>query len=233
MYHPFSITETLNIAWHVLKKNFATIAVYTLVAIVIFGITGFIVNYMLIDDLLTYIGLTVTLILFSFIFLGFIKLIFQLIDKEYYDFEFKDILPNVKMLFSYIILLIIVSTIAVFSNKLIQNIENLFIHKILNFFIDVFMEIFFLFYFPICACFIVDEGSGPFESFEKSFRLIKSDFLKYFLLFLIIETLVFIGLKTVIGIIFVVPFVNIVLVVAYRKLVYSHLDMDDDITETV
>jgi hypothetical protein len=33
--------------------------------------------------------------------------------------------------------------------------------------------------------------------------------------------------------IFVIPFVNILLVVAYRKLVYSHKDVDDDITETV
>jgi hypothetical protein len=31
----------------------------------------------------------------------------------------------------------------------------------------------------------------------------------------------------------VVPFVNILLVVAYRKLMYSRLDVDDDVTETI
>jgi len=31
----------------------------------------------------------------------------------------------------------------------------------------------------------------------------------------------------------VVPFVNILLVVAYRKLVYSHQDVDDDVSETI
>jgi len=233
MYHPFSITETLSIAWHILKKNFATIAVYTLTAIVIFAATYFIADYIIIDDILAYTGLIVTVFIISFVFLGFIKLIFQLIDKEYYDFEFRDILPKIKMLFSYIILLVIVSTIAVFINKGIKNLEDGLIQSILGIITGLFIEIFFLFYFPICACFIVDEDSGPFESVAQSYNLIKGNFLKYFLLFLIIEALVLIAYLTFIGIVFVVPFVNIVLVVAYRKLIYSHLDVDDDITETV
>ncbi|MGZ3874837.1 MAG: hypothetical protein ACXVJD_18095, partial [Mucilaginibacter sp.] len=64
-------------------------------------------------------------------------------------------------------------------------------------------------------------------------QLIKGNFLKYFLLFLLIEAMVFVGSITIIGMIFVIPFVNILLVVAYRKLVYSHLDVDDQITETL
>ena len=47
-----------------------------------------------------------------------------------------------------------------------------------------------------------------------------------------IEALVFIGTVTVIGMLFVIPFVNIILVVAYRKLIYSHQDVDDDLAET-
>jgi hypothetical protein len=233
MYHPFSITETLHIAWHILKKNFATITVYTLTAFVIFVATYFIGDYILIDDILAYTGLIVIMFIISFVFLGFNKLIFQLIDKEYYDFEFRDILPKIKMLFSYIILLVIVSTIAVFVNKAIKNMDDGIIQSLLGVVTGLFIETFFLFYFPICACFIVDEDSGPFESLAQSFNLIKGNFFKYFLLFLIIEAMVLIAYITFLGIIFVVPFVNIVLVVAYRKLVYSHLDVDDDITETV
>ena len=41
-----------------------------------------------------------------------------------------------------------------------------------------------------------------------------------------------VGALTVVGLILVIPFVNIILIVAYRKLVYSHLDVDDDIGET-
>jgi hypothetical protein len=233
MFHPFSVTQTLSIAWHILKKNFSTIAVYSLLAIVIVAGSFFVIDYILTDLILASIGVFALLIGISFIFLGFIKLVFQLIDKEYYDFEFKDIVPKIKMLYSYLLLLVIVSTMAVFMTNAIKKLDEGMLQSILGIFVGVFFEFFFLFYFPICTCFIVDDDCGPFEAVSNSFGLIKGNFLKYFLLFLLIEFLVFIGSITVIGIIFVIPFVNILLVVAYRKLVYSHQDVDDDITETV
>jgi len=137
------------------------------------------------------------------------------------------------MLVSYLILLVIVSTLAVFMTNAIKYLGDGIIQSILGIGIFIFIQFFFLFYFPICACFIVDDQSGPFESVAQSFNLIKGNFVKYFLLFLLIEALVFIGSITRIGMIFVIPFVNMLLVVAYRKLVYSHLDVDDEITETL
>ena len=233
MYHPFSVTETISIAWHILKKNFATIAVYTLLAFVIFFGSGFVLNFFLVNIIYKSIGFIVTMVLVSFLFLGYIKLIFQLIDKEYYDFEFKDIMPKFKMVLSYILLVIIVSTVYVFVSAGIKNLEDGIVQHLLGILVAVSAEVFFLFYFPICACFIVDDDSGPFESVVQSFNLIKGNFLKYFLLFALIEVLVFVGTITLIGLLFVIPFVNMLLVVAYRKLVYSYLDVDDDITETV
>lgn len=233
MYHPFSVTQTISIAWHVLKKNFPTIAVYTLLALIIIVGTGFIVKFILIDIVLESLGVIISIFCISFIFLGFIKLIFQLIDKEYYDFDFGDIVPKIKMLYSYILLLIIVSTLAVFITNGIKKLDEGFVQSIAGICSGLFIEIFFLFYFPICACFIVDDNSGPFESVVQSFQLIKGNFLKYFLLFILIETMVFLGSLTIVGMIFVIPFVNILLVVAYRKLVYSHLDVDDEIIETL
>lgn len=233
MFHPFSVTQTLSIAWHILKKNFSTIAVYSLLAIVLIAGSFFVIDFVIDDIVLESIGGFILLIGVSFIFLGFIKLIFQLIDKEYYDFEFKDIVPKIKMLYSYLLLLVIVSTLAVFMTNAIKKLDEGLMQNILGIFVGIFFEFFFLFYFPICTCFIVDDECGPFESLSRSFQLIKGNFLKYFLLFIIIEALVFVGSVLVIGLIFVIPFVNILLVVAYRKLVYSHLDVDDDITETV
>jgi len=154
-------------------------------------------------------------------------------DKEYYDFDFSDIVPTFKMLLSYLILLVIVSSLAVFMSNAIKNLSESIVQYLLGIFVGIFFQFFFLFYFPICTCFIVDDESGPFESVSQSFQLIKGNFLKYFLLFIIIELMVFIGTVTVVGMIFVIPFVNILLVVAYRKLVYSHLDVDDDLTETL
>jgi uncharacterized membrane protein len=233
MYHPFSVTETISIAWRIVRKNLPTIAVYSLLAILVIAGGFFVIDYIFTDIILTTIGFFVLLFGISFIFLGFIKLIFQLIDREYYDFDFKDIAPKIRMLASYLLLLVIVSTIVVIMTNAIKRLDQGMLQSVLGLSVGMFFEFFFLFYFPICTCFIVDDESGAFESVVQSFNLIKGNFLKYFLLFLIIEALVFIGSVTVIGIVFVVPFVNILLVVAYRKLVYSHLDVDDDITETV
>jgi uncharacterized membrane protein len=233
MFHPFSVTQTISIAWHILKKNFATIAVFSLLAFVIVIGSAFVIYNIIADNVLTSIGVVFLLVGISFIFLAFIKLVFQLIDREYYDFEFSDIVPKIKMLFSYLLLLVIVSSLAVFMTNAIELLNEGVVQSVLGIGVGLFFQFFFLFYFPICTCFIVDDECGPFDSVAQSFQLIRGNFLKYFLLFLAIEIMVFIGSITVIGMIFVIPFVNIVLVVAYRKLVYSHQDVEDDITETV
>lgn len=233
MYHPFSVTETINNAWAVLKKNVAVVAVYTLITIIIAIASFFVIYGLVTDDLMKTIGVLLLLVEISFIFLGFMKLIFTLIDKAYYDFEFKDIVPKLKVLGSYLLLLFIVSTLAFFMARLVYLMNEGILQNILDKFVYWFFQFFFLFYFPICACFIVDDDSGPFESVIQSFNLIRGNFFKYLILFLLIEGMVFVGAFTVIGMIFVMPFVNIVLIVAYRKLIYSHQDVDDDVSETV
>jgi uncharacterized membrane protein len=232
MYHEFSVIETLKVSWKLLKRNFAVIAVFSLISFVVVFVLGFVTYNIFTDDVLASIAIIVLLIAISFIFLGFIKLIFRLIDKELYEFELRDILPTPKMLASYLVLLIIVSALSVFLSHLIQNLDNELTQSILGILIGIFFQFFFIFYFPICTCFIVDDASGPFESIGQSFQLIKGNFLRYFILFVLIEIMLFIASLTLIGVIFVVPFVNILLVVAYRRLVYSHQDVDDDVAET-
>jgi hypothetical protein len=232
MYHEFSVIETLKVSWKLLKRNFAVIEVFYLISFVVVFVLGFVTYNIFTDDVLASIAIIVLLIAISFIFLGFIKLIFRLIDKELYEFELRDILPTPKMLASYLVLLIIVSALSVFLSHLIQNLDNELTQSILGILIGIFFQFFFIFYFPICTCFIVDDASGPFESIGQSFQLIKGNFLRYFILFVLIEIMLFIASLTLIGVIFVVPFVNILLVVAYRRLVYSHQDVDDDVAET-
>jgi hypothetical protein len=88
--------------------------------------------------------------------------------------------------------------------------------------------------------FIVDDKSGPLESLRQSFRLTYGYFFKVLLILCII--LLFIALPAIISeyfpltsliIILTYPFVNIILAVTYRKLVYSHLDVEDDVAETL
>jgi hypothetical protein len=89
--------------------------------------------------------------------------------------------------------------------------------------------------------YIVDDKSGGFESLKQSYHLTKGYFFKVLLMLCII--LFFIALPAGlsqypnlgflwIAVLFTYPFVNIILAVTYRKLVYSHQDVDDDIAET-
>lgn len=231
MYHRFSVADTIKTAWYLLKKNFVVISVFALIGFIIIALLGILIHFVT-GNLATSIGVIILLIVVSFIFLGFIKLIFQLIDREYYDFDFSDVVPKIKMLYSYLLLLIIVSTLSVLLTNAIEKLNEGWTQNVLGIIVWAFFQFFFLFYFPICACFIVDDSSGPIESVVQSFKLIRGNFIKYFLLFLIIEAMVFIGSAIIIGILFVIPLVNIILVVAYRKLIYSHQDTDEVPVET-
>jgi hypothetical protein len=231
MYHPFSVLETIKTSWFLIKKNFVVLSVYSLISFIAVALIAVGVHFIP-GNLATSVGVIILLIAISFTFLGFIKLIFQLIDREYYDFDFKDIAPTIKMLYSYLLLLILVCTLSVLLTNAIKELNEGLTQNILGIIVWAFFQIFFLFYFPICACFIVDDSSGPFESVIQSFKLIRGNFIKYFTLFLIIEAMVFIGSAIIIGILFVIPLVNIILVVAYRNLIFSHKDVDDDLNET-
>jgi len=231
MYHPFSVLETIKTSWFLIKKNFVVLSVYSFIAFVTVAFLAILVHFIP-GNLATSIGVIVLLIAISSVFLGFIKLVFQLIDREYYDFDFKDIVPTIKMLYSYLLLLILVCTLSVLLTNAIKELNEGLTQNILGIIVWAFFQVFFLFYFPICACFIVDDSSGAFESVIQSFKLIKGNFIKYFTLFLIIEAMVFIGSAIIIGILVVIPLVNIILVVAYRNLIFSHRDVDDDLNET-
>ena len=233
MYHPFSVADTIKTAWYLVKKNFSIISIYSLIGfIIVIALISLIYLFFWHDIVSISICVLVFLLTLSFILLGFIKLVFQLIDKEYYDFDFSDIIPKIKMVYSYLLLFTFVFTIFFAFSHAIKSLDEGWAKYILGIAVAGFFQFFLIFYFPICACFIVDDSSGPFESVLQSFRLIRGNFLKYLLLFAGIEAMVFIGIFTVLGMVFAVPFSYVILVVAYRKLVYSHQDVDDDLAET-
>jgi uncharacterized membrane protein len=233
MYHAFSVAETFRTAWNIFKRNFVTISVFSVIGFLIVIISGFIVYYFFDDGAVFGLGgFFILLTEISFIFLAFNKLVFRLIDKEYYDFDFSEVVPTIKMLASYLALLVLVSTLAVLVTHLIESFDKGYAKDIFGITIGIFVQFFFLFYFPICTCFIVDDASGPIESVVQSFHLIRGNFLKYLIIFIVIEALIFVGSLTILGILFVIPFVNIILIATYRKLVYSHQDVDDDLSET-
>jgi nitrate reductase NapE component len=232
MYHPFSVAETLKSSWDILRKNFATIIVYSVLSLLVMGAFGFLIYLFRDDSIIGIAGVFVLLIIISYNFLAFNKLIFKLMDNAYHEIGLRDIVPTVKMVASYLALLLTMSALTVFLSKGIEKLDEGLTQYILGILVGYMSQFFVLFYFPLCTCFIVDDQSGPFESVVQSFSLIKGNIIKYFVLFIVVEALILLASFTVVGFVLVIPIVNIILAATYRKLIYSHQDIDDDIAET-
>ena len=237
MYHPFSIAETIKTAWDIIKKNFVTIIIYSalaMVALTVIQLGYFIFNST--SDFSIQIALFfLLLIMQGYTTLGLYKLIFTLIDSEFYEFEFSQIVPSMRMVLSYISISLIFAFIVTTYNVFVidtwlknypdtQRVANISGSLIL-----LYLALRYMF----CVCFIVDDDSGPFESLKQSFHLTKGNLTKIILILLISIVLILLGfIALIIGLIITYPLVNIILSVTYRKLVYSHQDVDDDIAET-
>jgi len=258
MYHPFSISQTIATAWTVLKKNFSTLIVYSIVSLFVYEMVDFFNNFIFIDEnrwsqfALILVQMTVQ----SYLALSFYKLILTLIDREFYEFSFKDILPSIKMTLNFVFIAILYGILIAFFLFINLLVERNFGVSLICQIIELVIIMYLLLRSIFCVCFIVDDDSKPFESLKQSFEITKDNFFKTVGIFVIILLIIIILLIPVIliidifgldrpeyGIIFKLafyvwfllsfPFVQVIIMVAYRKLVYSHLDVDDDVTEVV
>ncbi|GAA3983417.1 glycerophosphoryl diester phosphodiesterase membrane domain-containing protein [Mucilaginibacter dorajii] len=256
MYHAFSVAETIKTAWNVLKRNFVPLVVYSVISLFIYEAVDFIKAFILIeDDIATqFIFIFIQLVVQCYIGLSFYKLILTLMDREYYEFEFKDILPSFKMTFNFVVIGLLTGVLVavlVFFYVLAQ--RNLGYESLLKG-----IELIFILYISLrsifCICFIVDDDSSPIESLKQSFEITKDNFFKTLGIFFIIIVILIIALIPVFllinltgldakgGFVFrlafycwfilTFPFIQVIIMVTYRKLVYSHKDVDDDIAET-
>ena len=242
MYHPFSIAETLKTAWNIFRRNFITIIVYSVVVFFVIFILGLVLAAIF-NSTGYYTDLLVSFIIIVFqayTTLGLYKLIFTLIDSEFYEFEFSQILPRFTNLVSYLVVEFLFAAIFVayklFLDKVVTNevLNDIFI------FLGVIVMLYLVLRVMFFNTFIVDDNSGPFESIKQSVQLTKGYFLKVLSILGVIIVLIAIPAQisqffplASLFIIFSYPFVNIILMVTYRKLVYSHQDVDDDVTETI
>ncbi len=241
MYHPFSIAETLKTAWNIFKKNFVTIIVYSAISFLLLSVLAVITQFIILPEDFTGKMIVSFILIFiqAYTTLGLYKLIFTVIDSEYYEFEISQVLPGIKMIISYLgVVFLIAFLITTFHFLVIRlynypNIEKT--AEVLGTFFGLFLALRIMFF----NTFIVDDHSAALESLRQSFDLTRGYFFKVLTILIII--LVLIALPALISqyypfvslaIVFTYPFVNIVLAVTYRKLVYSHQDVDDDIAET-
>jgi len=258
MYHPFSITETIATAWRILKRNFITLIVYSIISLFVYEVVDFFNNFIFIDDnrISQLIVVLLQMIVQAYLALSFYKLILTLMDREFYEFSFRDILPSLKMTLNFVLIALLYGVLIalfVFVNLLV---ERSFGASVLFKLLELIIILYLLLRSIFCVCFIIDDDSKPFESLKQSFEITKDNFFKTLGIFAIIIAVMVLVLIPVIvlinvfhldqdgeGYIFKLafycwflltfPFVQVIIMVAYRKLVYSHLDVDDDITETV
>jgi magnesium-transporting ATPase (P-type) len=257
MYHPFSVIDTLKTSWSVLRKNFITLVIYSVISLFVSGFLNILTMLVLVDD--SYLSQTIIifiqLIIQSYLALSFYKLTLTLMDKEYYEFEFKEVLPSLKMTFNFIAIGIgygVLVCIIIFINFLLIKHKNIL--EALQV-IETLLLLYLLIRSIFCVCFIVDEDSGPFESLKQSFDITKNNFFNTLLAVLIILAVMILTLIPIISILslfnpdrhnheflfklsfylwFVIAFpsVQVIVMVTYRRLIYSHQDVDDDLTET-
>jgi uncharacterized membrane protein YesL len=241
MYHPFSIAETTKTAWSIFRKNFVTIIVYSIAASLLLLILGGVIGILVPQEEFTGTMIVSSIMIFiqTYTTLGLYKLIFTLIDSEYYEFEFKQILPAFKSILSYLgVIFFIAFLVTTFHFLMVPLNDYPNLQELLQE-LAVIVALYFALRIMFFITFIVDDQSGGYESLKQSFRLTKGYFFKVFTMLLIILVLIALPAKlaqyypfVTIAIIFTYPFVNIILAVTYRKLIYSHQDVDDDIAET-
>jgi hypothetical protein len=241
MYHPFSVPETIKTSWSIFKNNFVTIIVYSVIAFILLSILGIMVEVIVSPEAFAGRMLVafILIIVQAYSTLGLYKLIFTVIDSEYYEFEFRQVVPNFKMVVSYLVVVFLIAFVVTNFAIIVGYTEKYPILELAIKSVGVIGALYLSLRIMFFNTFIVDDRSWPIESLRQSFKLTKGYILKIFLILIII--IFFIALPAEIAqyyplvsltIIFTYPFVNIILAVTYRKLVYSHLDVEDDITET-
>jgi hypothetical protein len=257
MYHPFSIAETIKTAWNILKKNFIPLVVYSAISLFINGLVDFFNAFLFVGDdrVSQFITIFIQMIIQAYLALSFYKLILALMDKEYYEFDFKEIIPSFKMAFNFIVIAFayaLLIFVLLFVNLIIERnvADNDLILTIFRI-AECCFVLFLLLRSIFCICFIVDDDSLPIESLRQSFDITKDNFFKTLGVFFIIIGILIAALIPIFVVILIsginqdtgeyiwklafycwfiltFPFVQVIIMVTYRKLVYSHLDVDDD-----
>jgi len=241
MYHPFSVADTFRTSWYIFKKNFVTITVYSVIAFILLSILGIIIEIIISPEEFAGKMLVYLILIFvqAYSTLGLYKLIFTVIDSEYYEFEFRQVIPTLKMIFSYLVVVFIIAFLVTNFTILVDYLEKypaiVDIVRTVGIISGIYIALRIMFF----NSFIVDDHSGPIESLKQSLKLTKGFMMKVLIVLLVIIVFIVIPAKLSqyfplisLTLIFIYPFVNIILAVTYRKLIYSHQDVDDDLAET-
>src|SRR5712664_3056966 len=180
MYHPFSIADTIKTAWYIFKKNFITIIVFSVISFILLFLLGLMVELIVAPEAFAGKMFVSFILVFTqaYTTLGLYKLIFTLIDSEYYEFEFKQVLPDFKMIISYLAVAFILAFIITNFAVLVEYMEKYAWANDVIKTVGVIGALYLFLRIMFFNTFIVDDHSGPIESLKQSFRLTKGVVLK-------------------------------------------------------
>jgi hypothetical protein len=241
MYHPFSVPDTIKTSWYIFKRNFITIIVFSVISFILLFLLGLMVELLISPQAFagTMLVSFILILTQAYTTLGLYKLIFTLIDSEYYEFEFKQVIPGFKMIISYLAVAFILAFIITNFAILVEYLEKFDWADDIIKTVGVIAALYLFLRIMFFNTFIVDDHSGPIESLKQSFKLTKGYILKVLVILAIILLLIGLPAKASqyyplvsVAIVFTYPFVNIILAVTYRKLIYSHQDVEDIPVET-
>ena len=175
MYHPFTIADTLKAAWIIFKRNFITIIVYSVVAFFVLLILGMILAVLFTADnfFVELIVWAITLFVQSYTTLGLYKLIFTLIDSEFYEFKITQILPKFTMTISFAVVQLLFATLLVSYKFILDHILPEGVIMDIAILLGSFGVLYIVLRGMYSPSFIVDDASGPIESIRQSFQLTK------------------------------------------------------------
>src|SRR4051794_41022251 len=126
MYHPFSVSDILKTSWYLFKRNFVTIIVFSVISFILLSSLGIMVQLIIAPEAFagTMFVSFILILVQAYTTLGLYKLIFTLIDSEYYEFEFKQVLPGFKMIISYLAVAFILAFIITNFAILVEYLEK-------------------------------------------------------------------------------------------------------------
>ncbi|RKR83972.1 hypothetical protein BDD43_4187 [Mucilaginibacter gracilis] len=243
MYHPFSVADTIKTAWGIFRKNFITIIVYSAIASLLMLFMSIVIGLVIPSgDFYTEMLASFILVFIqAYTTLGLYKLIFTLIDSEYYEFEIRQVLPHIRMILSYLAVIFIIGTCVVtYKIFILDHLLPYPLASVAANVLGVIIGLYLILRFMFFNTYVVDDLSGPIESLNQSFSLTKDHMVHVVSILSIIVILIAIPAKVSqylpplsVLLLFAYPFVNIILIVTYRKLIYSNQDVDDDVAETL
>ncbi len=236
----FFLGEIIADAWALAKKNIWIIMGFTAIQFIVIlgtflltGVFGQKGNMALIQNVI--VGLVD-----AFFTVAIYQVFFKLIDEDG-DPEFPDFIPSVvkalnfmvvKLLTSLFVIFILASVAAIyFFNSPQINTTDLISWKNIPLLICILVPVIYVsIRMSFVVCFIVDQDSGVLEAIRQSWMITKGHFRFLLLLFTVILGVNMLGAMALfIGLLFTVPLSSLMMIVAYRQMVNSYADDEDEV----